>query len=242
MDPVKKALLCQKAEHDYAGTPCGIMDQFAVAFATRGHFLLIDCASLERELVPLPNNETAILVINTMVRHALNDGAYRERRADCEAAARLLGASTLREITLVQVEAGRGALTDQLYRRARHVTSENARTLAAVGELKQGNWNELGELMYASHYSLRDDMNVSCRELDVVVEAARQIGSAGGVYGCRMTGGGFGGCCVALVETAEAGEISTRLHSAYVKATGITPVIFITEPSDGATVLIAPNK
>ena len=240
LDPVQKALLCQKAEHEYAGTPCGIMDQFAVTFAKRGHFLLIDCASLERTLVPMPDDHVAILVINTMVRHSLNDGAYRARRADCEEGARLMGASMLREVNVAQVEEARESLTEQLYRRARHVTSENVRTLAAVDKLKQGNWNELGQLLYASHASLRDDMNVSCDELDVVVEAARRIGPAGGVYGCRMTGGGFGGCCIALVQATEAADISAQIIADYLRITGITPTIFSTKPSDGAAMLMQP--
>lgn len=223
LDPVEKALLCQKAEHDYAGTPCGIMDQFAVTFAKRGHFLLIDCGSLKCELVHMRNDSAAIMVINTLVRHALNDGAYRARRADCEEAARHLGVANLSGATPAQVESARGVLTDQLYRRARHVTTENARTLAATDALKSGNWSGLGELMHASHTSLRDDMNVSCRELDLVVEAAGCIGPARGVYGCRMTGGGFGGCCVALVRAEKAAEISTRLSADYLNGTESRP-------------------
>ncbi len=241
MDPVQKALLCQKAEHDYAGTPCGIMDQFAVTFGKQGHLLLIDCASLKYELVPMRSDGTTLLAVNTRVRHALNDGAYAARQAECDEAARLLGVSTLRQVSLAEIESGTGLLPEKLYRRARHVASENLRTLAAVEEWQRGDWTRLGELMYASHASLRDDMNVSCAELDFVVEAARMIGETGGVFGCRMTGGGFGGCCVVLVQTAKVPEISLRLESEYRSVHNITPHIFVTKPSDGASVLMAPT-
>jgi galactokinase len=240
LDAEKKALLCQKAEHDFAGTPCGIMDQFAVTFGRRGHLLLIDCHSRERLLVPMRSDNVSLLVINTMVKHELTDGGYASRRNDCHEAARLLGVAELRDVTSEQVEESRTVLHDRLFRRARHITTENERTLAAVEALRRGLWKDLGELMYASHLSLRDDFDVSCAELDAVVEAARALGVEGGVYGCRMTGGGFGGCCVALVQKDRAGEVADEIGARYRKTTGIEPTIFATQPGDGPAVLLKP--
>jgi galactokinase len=238
LDPEEKALLCQKAEHDFAGTPCGIMDQFAVVFGKSGHLLLLDCQSRERRLVPMSGDGASLLVINTMVKHQLTDGGYASRRDDCHEAARLLGVKELRETTSKRVDEACEQLPERLFRRARHVTTENERTLAAVDALQRGAWEELGRLMFASHASLRDDFDVSCPELDVVVEAADALGVRRGVFGCRMTGGGFGGCCVALVQTQRADEATKALHSAYSAATGIKPGIFATQPGDGPAVLL----
>ena len=229
LDPVRKALLCQQAEHEFAGTPCGIMDQFAVNFGREGNLLLIDCQSQTFQHVPMKTGEVSLLVINSMVKHALNDGAYRQRREDCHAAARMLGVKELRDVTTAQVEAAKAQLPERLYLRARHVTTENARTLAAVKALGDGAWSELGKLMFASHASLRDDFAVSCDELDLIVETARGLK----VHGCRMTGGGFGGCCVALVPGDRAEEVATRLAASYHAATGLKPDIFTTVPSAG---------
>ncbi len=240
LDPLKKALLCQRAEHVYAGTPCGIMDQFAVTFAQEGNLLLIDCQSMAREQVPMAGTDTTILIINTMVRHELTDGGYASRRDDCHEAARLLGVKELRDVTPERVDEARDLLSERIFRRARHVTTEDRRTLAAAGALRRGDWSAIGELMYGSHDSLRDDFNVSCEELDAVVAAAKALGITRGVYGCRMTGGGFGGSCVALVQTDKAPEIEAAIREAYVRATGITPTIFSSRPANGATVLVQP--
>ena len=229
LDPVRKALLCQQAEHTFAGTPCGIMDQFASTFGRAGHLLLIDCESQVVTPVPMAGIDAAILVFNTMVRHALNDGEYRARRAQCEEAAARLGVPSLRHATPGQVAAA--GLPDPLARRARHVVTENARTLAAVRALAAGDWPALGARMAESHASLRDDFEVSCRELDLVVELA---GRTPGVHGCRMTGGGFGGCCVALVGADQAEAITLELRRGYREATGIEAAAFVTRPSDGA--------
>jgi galactokinase len=237
LDLEEKAFICQKAEHDFAGTPCGMMDQFAVVFGKRGHFVLIDCRSMERTLVPMLGEDVALMVINTMVRHELTDGGYRSRREDCEEAARLLGVSQLREVGLEAVAGLDELLSERLAKRARHVITENARTLKAVEALGLGQWEELGELMWASHRSLRDDFNVSCAELDLVVEEARKLGVAGGVYGCRMTGGGFGGCCIALVARSRVAEVREWLGARYLEETGMEATIFVTRPADGATVL-----
>ena len=240
LDPERRALLCQKAEHDFAGTPCGIMDQFAVVFGKRGHLLLIDCQSRERTLVPMRGDDVSLLVINTMVKHELNDGGYKSRRDDCYEAARRLGVGELRDATPQRVDDARALLPEQLLRRARHVVTENVRTLAAVDALRAGEWQQLGELMYASHASLRDDYDVSCAELDAVVAAARGLGLERGIFGCRMTGGGFGGCCIALVQAARAAEVEAALRASYRTATGIEPTIFATQPADGPAVLLQP--
>lgn len=240
LDPAAKALLCQRAEHDFAGVPCGIMDQFAVVMGRAGHLLLIDCQSQQTRHVPMPGQDTAFLVINTMVRHELSDGGYRARRDDCFEAARILGLPDLRHASPEVLAANCRLLPERLFRRARHVVSENARTLAAVAALERSDWPELGRLMAASHGSLRDDFEVSCPELDAVVHAAERIGRTGGVYGCRMTGGGFGGCCVALVAAAQAETIAARIAEDYLGSTGIRPVLFITKPSDGPRILLQP--
>lgn len=238
LDPVRKALLCQKAEHEFAGTPCGIMDQFAVVFGQAGHFLLIDCRSQERTPVPMHDDTVSVLVINTMVKHQLTDGGYANRRAACFEAAEAMGVKELRDATLDLVLQSRADLKERVFRRARHVVTEDGRTLAAVEALKIGDWKKLGELMYGSHESLRADFEVSCNELDLVVNLAKSIGLEGGVYGCRMTGGGFGGCCVALVRSDKAEEIAKSIHSDYMAATNLNPTIFVSAPSSGARVLV----
>ncbi len=240
MGPEAKALLCQRAEHEFAGVPCGIMDQFAVVMGRAGNLLLIDCLTRETRHVPMAGGEVAVLVINTMVKHALNDGGYRARRDDCHEAARIMGVPDLRRASAELLESSRERMLPRLYRRARHVVTEDVRTLAAVRALEAGAWPELGRLMGESHVSLRNDFEVSCAELDAVVAAAGAVGPDGGVYGCRMTGGGFGGCCVALVDAGRAEEIAGRVASAYQSATGIDPVCFVTRPSDGPMVLMKP--
>ena len=237
LDPVEKALLCQKAEHDFAGVPCGIMDQFISALGREGHLLLLDCRTRTTELVPMNDPSVALLIINTNVKHELSGGEYAERRAQCEEAARNLGVESLRDVTAVQLEAGKGKMSETVYRRARHVIGEIGRTVHAAGSVRQSDWPAVGQLMYASHAALRDDYEVSCEELDVVVEIAEAIGEQGGVYGCRMTGGGFGGCCVALVKASAVDDISKKIAADYKAKTGIAASIFASRPAAGATVV-----
>ena len=235
----EKALLCRQAEHDFAGVPCGIMDQFASAFGKKDHLVLIDCQSGEPELVPFTNPGLTVLVANTMVSHELSDGAYGERRRNTEDALGLLGRSSWRDVALAEVEAAREKLGPLLFRRARHVVTEIQRTLDAVAALHRNDFAALGPLMAASHASLRDDFEVSCRELDLMVELANSIGPLDGVVGARMTGGGFGGSAVILCQTDRAQEILQSLASEYREATGIAPEIFATRPSEGARLLPA---
>jgi len=237
LDPVEKALLCQKAEHDFALVPCGIMDQFISALGREGHLLLLDCRTRTTELVPMSDPSVALLIINTNVKHELSGGEYAERRGQCEEAARNLGVESLRDVTAVQLEAGKSKMSETVYRRARHVIGEIGRTVHAAGSVRQSDWSAVGQLMYASHAALRDDYEVSCEELDVVVEIAEAIGEQGGVYGCRMTGGGFGGCCVALVKAGAMEDISKKIAADYKARTGIAATIFASRPAAGATVV-----
>ena len=237
IDPVEKALLAQKAEHDFAGVPCGIMDQFISALGREGHLLLLDCRTRKTELVPMSDPSVALLIINTNVKHELSGGEYAERRAQCEEAAAKLGVKSLRDVTAEQLEKGKGKLSELVYRRARHVIGEIERTTHAAEGVRQSNWPTVGQLMYASHAALRDDYEVSCTELDAVVEIAEEIGFKGGIYGCRMTGGGFGGCCVALVKASAVDNISQTISTEYKKKTGIAATIFSSRPAAGATIL-----
>jgi galactokinase len=237
LDPVDKALLCQKAEHDYAGMPCGIMDQFISVMAMEDHLLLLDCRSRRPELVPMSDPSMALLIVNTNVKHELTGGEYAKRRAQCEQAARALDVASLRDATADMLERADGELKEVNFRRARHVISEIERTIHAAEGVRASNWPTVGQLMYASHASLRDDYEVSCPELDAVVEIAQAIGPQGGVSGCRMTGGGFGGCAVALVRTDAVTAISERIASEYERRTKIKPALFVSRPAAGATIL-----
>jgi galactokinase len=237
LDPVEKALLCQKAEHDYAGMPCGIMDQFISVMGRKDHILLLDCRSRETQLVPMSDSSVALLVTNTNVKHELTGGEYAQRRAQCEEAARILGIPSLRHATAETVNGAKPKMSDVVYRRARHIVSEIERTVHAAEGVRASNWPTVGQLMYASHASLKDDYEVSCPELDAVVDIALNIGLKGGVYGCRMTGGGFGGCTVALVDSSRVQAISEQIATAYEKKTGIKPTLFESRPAAGASVI-----
>jgi galactokinase len=239
LDPVDKALLCQKAEHEYAGMPCGIMDQFISVMGRRDHLLLLDCRSRRPELVPMTDSSMSLLIVNTNVKHELTGGEYAQRRAQCEQAAKALGVASLREATADMLERARGKMEEVVFRRARHVISEIERTVHAAEGVRASNWPTVGQLMYASHTSLRDDYEVSCPELDAVVEIAQAIGPKGGVSGCRMTGGGFGGCAVALVRADAVAQVSERITSEYQRRTQIKPTLFVSRPAAGAAVLKA---
>ena len=237
LEPVQKALLCQKAEHEYAGMPCGIMDQFISVMGKKDQLLLLDCRSRQTQLVPMSDPAVELLIINTNVKHELTGGEYAQRRAQCEAAAKALGVASLRDASANQLERVRAKMDETVYRRARHVIGEIERTLHAAEGVRAGNWPTVGQLMYASHASLRDDYEVSCAELDAVVESAQGIGLNGGVFGCRMTGGGFGGCAVALVVSDQVPAISQRIAAEYEQRTRIKPTLFVSRPAAGATIL-----
>jgi galactokinase len=229
--------LCQKAEHEFAGVPCGIMDQFAAVMGRADHLMLLDCCSHQIEHIPFTDPGVTVQIVNTNVKHELSGGEYAERRRQCESAVGKLGAGSLRDVTEEELTANRAKLNDVEYRRARHVVTEISRTVDAAAAIKVGDWLTVGRLMYASHDSLRDDYEVSCDELDLLVNLARDIGSRGGVIGSRMTGGGFGGCTVSLVETAKAEAISHALTVAYQRETGIEPSVIASRPARGAHVI-----
>jgi galactokinase len=239
MDESRLAMLCQKAEHEYALVPCGIMDQTIVASARQGHAMLLDCRDLSRQFVPIDPAELRIVIVNSMVKHELTGGEYAKRRGQCEqgvAHFRKADAAirALRDVTMPQVEAARGDLGDLVYRRCRHVVSENARTTAAAAKLGERRYEQVGELMVQSHNSLRDDYQVSVPELDFLVEQAMTVK---GVYGARMTGGGFGGCIVALTQPRAVEPLREHLMRTYPPRFGKQPGIFVTTATQGAGVL-----
>jgi len=234
LEPREKARLCRQAEHDFAGVPCGLMDQLASVYGDDSGALLIDCQFEVVRVVPFADPDVALLICNTNMRHALSDGAYLRRRTECVEAARELGVASLREATPEMVEAPRGIFDPTVRRRARHVTTENARTLAAADHLEKRDFSAVGKLMFESHSSLRDDFEVSSAELDVLVDIAREIGVAGGVLGARMTGGGFGGCTVTLVRSDRVDHIAETLDREYRRRTGRIPSWFVSRPARGA--------
>jgi len=234
--PLELALAAQAAEHEHAGTRCGIMDQYVAALGRVGHALLIDCRTLEATPVPLALGTATLLVCDSRVKHELASSAYNERRAECERGVALLGAKdgrvrALRDVSVETLEARRGELPAVTYRRCRHVVTEDARTRAAVAALAAGDLAAVGRLMVASHASLRDDYEVSAPELDLLVEAAM---ACPGVYGARLTGAGFGGCTVTLVEAAAVEGLAAALTAALRGHFGLTPELFATGAAGGA--------
>jgi galactokinase len=234
-DRVELAKLCQRAENRYSGAQCGIMDQFISCFGTVNHALLLDCRSLSVSLLPLPEG-ARLVICNTMTKHALAGGEYNQRRASCERAVKTISKSmpkvrALRDVSLPQLERHRSLLDEVDYRRCRHVVTENARVTEAAAALVQENLNRFGELMYQSHASLDKDYEVTCEELNLMVQLARE---RDGVYGARMTGGGFGGSTVNLVEAGKAEAFRSEIVSRYETKTGIRPEVYICSASDGA--------
>ena len=224
------ALLAQHAENDFVGMPCGVMDQFASTHARAGHLLLLDTRSLEVQHIPFDLGRVglALLVVDTKAPHQLVGGEYAERRSSCERAARILGLPALRDVT--DLERALVELDDErLRRRVRHVVTENGRVLDVVDLLRAGDVRGIGPLLTASHVSLRDDYEVSCRELDLVVETAL----AQGALGARMTGGGFGGSAIALVEAASLESTTNAITSAFLEAGLAEPAFIDAAPGDG---------
>jgi galactokinase len=232
-DPAAMALLGQRAENKWVGVNCGIMDQMISAAGRRDQALLLDCRSLEFELAPLPTGYL-VVVLDTGTRRGLVDSAYNERRAQCEGAARALGVGALRDATMDQLNAHSQSMDPVTLRRARHVIGENLRTLAAAKSMFADDAADLGRLMDASHVSLRDDFQVSSPALDVMVEEARL---AHGCLGARMTGAGFGGCAVALVDHTCAESFTQGVTRAYQNRTGNEPAVYVCRATDGAAVI-----
>ena len=235
VDPRELALLCQRAENEFVGARVGIMDQFVSLFGQAKKALLLDCRSLEFRLLPLPDN-VRLIICNTMVKHALASSAYNERRAQCEAGVKYMAkflpnVTALRDVTIEQLEEHAQGLEDVVYRRCRHVITENARVLSAGDALERDDLDRFGKLMGESHRSLRDDYEVSSEELDLMVEIAQKID---GVYGARMTGGGFGGCTVNLVGDLHVEEFTRRVSREYERTTSLKPEIYICTAANGA--------
>jgi galactokinase len=235
VDTVELARLCQRAENEFVGTRCGIMDQFISCCGRAGHALMLDCRSLDYRLLPLAG-DVKMVICNSMVRHELASGEYNTRRAECEMGMRLLaehlpGARSLRDVTLDELEQQGRNLPDIIYRRCRHVVTENARVLEAAAALERENIELFGRLMGESHRSLRDDYEVSCRELDILVGLA---GSTDRVYGARMTGGGFGGCTINLVSAENVEQFSAAVARQYERITGTRPEIYVSLAAEGA--------
>jgi galactokinase len=228
------ALLCQRAENEFVGARCGIMDQFVSCHGRAGSAMLLDCRSLDFQLLPLPP-KVHLVICNTMVKHELGSSEYNIRRNECEEGVRQLtktlpGIRSLRDVSLADLEDHRGLLSDLIYRRCRHVVTENARTRWAAAALESGEIAALRSLMADSHRSLRDDYQVSCHELDIMVQLAMQ---QPGVLGARMTGGGFGGCTINLVNATESDQFCQRVAEGYQVATGHRPDIYVCEASQG---------
>jgi galactokinase len=241
MEGDRLALLCQKAEHEYALVPCGLMDQMIVVSGRAGHAMQFDCRTHAKQFVKLDPADLRVVIVNSMVRHELTGGEYAERRRQCEAAVAYFQQAgnghkvrALRDVTMKQIHDAEGKLDATILKRARHVVSENQRTVEAGTALAQGKYERAGELMVQSHASLRDDYAVSCDELDFLAEQAMKVR---GVYGARMTGGGFGGCIVALAQPRAVEPLKAHLEKVYPAKIGIKPVGFATTASAGASVV-----
>jgi galactokinase len=235
-DRVKLALAGQAAEHQYVGTMCGIMDQYIAAMGQADAALLIDCRTLETQTVPIRLGDVSVLICDTRVKHELSSSEYNLRRAECLRASNILakslpGVRTLRDVSVADFAQYATELPGVVRSRCRHVVTENARTLAAVDALAAGDLHAMGKLMSESHVSLRDDYQVSCEELDVAVDVAS---SEAGVYGSRMTGGGFGGCTVSLVDNAAVERVGRVVKEAFAARGWTEPELFASHACQGA--------
>jgi galactokinase len=229
------ARLCQRAENEFVGANCGIMDQFISANGAKDHALLLDCRDLSFKLAPIPEN-VALVIANTMVKHAITGGEYTSRRAEVEAACAVIASHRpevkfLRDATVEDLEKWGGEMTPNSLKRARHVITENMRTVAAADALIKGDMEELGRLMAEAHWSYSKDFEASCEEADAMVELAQDLP---GLIGARLTGGGFGGCTINLVERSHAEAFQEELAKLYAGQIGIVPQIHICHASGGA--------
>jgi len=237
-DPVAMARLARRAENDWVGVGCGIMDPLIIGAGREGHATLVDCRSLEMRPAPLPPG-TVVAVLDTSTRRELTGSAYNERRAQCEEAARGLGVKALRDVTLADLEARGRALREVVRRRARHIVTENARTLAAAEAMKAGDSVRLGRLMNESHLSMCDDFEISTPALDAMVECAH---ASAGCYGARMTGGGFGGCVVAVVDEAVAPAFLDEVGRRYRDRARLEPTLYLCRPEAGVSLARAAGE
>ncbi|MEW5827615.1 MAG: galactokinase [Chloroflexota bacterium] len=234
-EPARMARVGQVCENRWVGVKSGIMDQMTSAAAKEGHALFLDCRSLEYEHVPLPDG-TAVVVLDTSTRRGLVGSEYNERRYQCELAARTLGVKALRDVSWDEFKAKNKKLEGPVLKRARHVVTENQRVLESVAAMRSGDVARLGLLLNASHASLRDDFEVSSEALNLIVEAAQ---AQDGCYGARMTGAGFGGCAVALVDGSKLGEFVPAVETAYRQRSGLEAAVYVCRASAGATVNVS---
>ncbi len=236
-DATQMAKLAQKAENEWVGVNCGIMDQMASAACKEGYALFLDCRSLEIQHAPLPES-TSVVILDTSTRRGLVDSAYNERRSQCEQAARWFGVKALRDVCVEEFErkTKEDKLSEVVLKRARHIVTENARVLEAVSVMKAGNVTRLGELFNASHDSLRDDFEVTNDALNIMVACAQEQESC---YGARMTGAGFGGCAVALVEKEKTQEFANAVSAAYRQRSGLDASVYVCKASEGASLIYA---
>ena len=236
LGPVDKAILCQSAEHQFAGVPCGLMDPLASILGQQEQLMLIDCAQQQIRPVPLNHSDIAAMVIHCGVTHDLSSGGYAQRRQESERALQKLGVASYRELSLERLpdQAAEAGLSEMESRRARHVVSECCRTLQVAEALAEQNWTAVGQLFAASHESLSRDYEVSCAELDCLVGIASEIPPADGMLGIRMTGGGFGGSVVALIRQSQFNSLAVRIADAYRRQTGIEAQFLCSRPAQGA--------
>jgi len=233
------AYLCQRAENTFVGMNCGIMDQFISMMGRRAHGLFLDCRSLQYRHIPLELGEYRFLICHSGVKHSLVDSEYNKRRRECETAVAILSQKkpkikALRDATLSELNASRNELGQTIYRRCYHVITENQRVLESIESLKEKDLVAFGKLMNGSHQSLRDDYQVSCPEIDLLVDFARNFS---GVLGSRITGGGFGGCTVTLIQNSFIPNFSQRITAYYQEKTGIVPHLYISRPAAGAELI-----
>jgi len=240
IEPIEMARLCQKAENNFVGVACGIMDQYISCLGKKNFALFIDCRSNDYDLIPFRNHNYQIVICNSRVQRGLINSEYNKRREQCKKAteffAHKLGhkIQALRDVTIDEYKKYQRQLPEVIARRARHVISENYRVQTGVQALREGNFSTFGQLMIESHQSLKDDYEVSCTELDLLVDLALK---QEGVLGARMTGAGFGGCTVNLIEKNYIGAFKKSIKNEYKKITGIDLDIYVTQPAEGATVL-----
>jgi galactokinase len=235
IDRLELAKICQKAENEFVGIRSGLMDQFIACFGKKDAAVMLDCRSLESKALPLPEN-VKLVACNTMVKHQLASSEYNARREECEQGVRILSKhlpdiKSLRDVSIADLERFGSGLPEVVYRRCRHVIAENDRVLRAATALRAGELSTFSKLMAQSHQSLRDDYEVSCRELDLMVEFANELG---GCIGARMTGGGFGGATINLVISEAVEEFTAKVSERYADATNIQPEIYVCSAADGA--------
>ena len=237
IDREKLAFAAQRAEHEYAGIRSGIMDQFASSFCKKGNAMILDCRSLTREQIPFETSETVTIVCDSKVEHSLASSEYNKRREECEEGVRILQKlrpeiKALRDAKIDELNRSKDEMPEVVFRRCRHVITENDRTLKAAEFFRLHHLVEAGKLMFESHRSLRDDYQVSCKELDALVEIASSVD---GVFGARMTGGGFGGCTVNIVQRKVADQFERSIRNGYMSRFQKMPDVYRFKAADGAS-------